>query len=33
MERDYLAENVAYLTKDLGKCNISQKICSSGLRN
>ena len=26
MERDYLAENVAYLTKDLGKCNISQNL-------
>ncbi|WMI81157.1 FadR/GntR family transcriptional regulator [Anaerotignum sp. MB30-C6] len=26
MERDYLAENVAYLTNDLGKCNISQNL-------
>jgi len=26
MERDYLAENVGYLTKDLGKCNISQNL-------
>jgi GntR family transcriptional repressor for pyruvate dehydrogenase complex len=26
MERDFLAENVSYLTKDLGKCNISQNL-------
>ncbi|MFV0314647.1 MAG: FadR/GntR family transcriptional regulator [Anaerotignum sp.] len=26
MERDYLTENVAYLTKDLGKSNISENL-------